>query len=316
MERFGSAVEPKEFYWAVNRAYHAAESANYETLHKDMFEGLGGVWGRLLRHLPPEPARLRVLDVGAGTGLVEQFLVKHCPDRIERVVVLDPSKEMLDQSRKKATQWPFASEFQLGDISSIPGGATFHVVTMNSVLHHIVELDAFCNALRTLIVSGGCFLHAHDPRDGAADDEILSSRKRQVAEKTVRRPSMYRRLRAGVGGVVRSVTGMRRLPPLALETCRPLLEQGIIARPMDMESIWAVTDFHVPGQPGSIGHGISLAALQEWLGPSFRRQDTFTYQFFGLPWDHLDADDRATEEALMAKSDPHGAVFAAAWVKA
>jgi len=114
---------------------------------------------------------------------------------------------------------------------------------------------------------------------------------------------------------VRRVTGVRRLPPLAVETCRPLLEQGVIARPMDMESIWAVTDFHVPGQPGSIGRGISLENMQAWLGPTFRRTDTFTYQFHGLPWDRLDAQVRAAEEAMLAQSDPHGAVFAAAWLK-
>ena len=35
---------------------------------------------------------------------------------------------------------------------------------------------------------------------------------------------------------------------------------------MDLESIWAVTDFHVPGQPGAFGAGIRLDNLRDWLG--------------------------------------------------
>src|ERR1700736_4402614 len=70
MARFGAVGEPKAFYWAVNAAFHTAEAREYDSIHADMFDGLRPIWQRLTAALPSEPARLDILDVGAGTGLV------------------------------------------------------------------------------------------------------------------------------------------------------------------------------------------------------------------------------------------------------
>ena len=81
MKQYGAEGSPKEFYWAVNTAYHTAESAVYDQMHLDMFEELPPIWDWLANHLPTEPARLGFLDVGCGTGQVGMNLERICPDR-------------------------------------------------------------------------------------------------------------------------------------------------------------------------------------------------------------------------------------------
>jgi hypothetical protein len=91
-----------------------------------------------------------------------------------------------------------------------------------------------------------------------------------------------------------------------------LLEQGVIRRPLDLQSVWAVTDFHVPGQPGGFGKGIDVESMKAWLAP-MALVDTFTYEYQGFPWDKLTAEERELERELWTREDPHGALFGSVW---
>jgi len=83
---------------------------------------------------------------------------------------------------------------------------------------------------------------------------------------------------------------------------------------MDARSIWAVTDFNVPGQPGNFGAGIDLADLKTWLA-GCELEDYFTYQFWGIAFNQLDPQETEAERKWLEQSDLHGELFAAAWVK-
>jgi hypothetical protein len=112
--------------------------------------------------------------------------------------------------------------------------------------------------------------------------------------------------------VVRRVVGRSSHSPLALETSNRLLEQQAIRRPMSMASIYAVTDFHVPGQPDNLGRGISLAQMKDWLGGVAFQAD-YTYQYHGVPWTSLNRVEQEQEEQWWTARDPHGELLASAW---
>jgi len=316
MNRFGARCTPQEFYWAVNRAYHAAESLVYDDCHADLFESLGVVWQRLLGHMPAAAgkARLEVLDVGCGTGLVAEMLAANCPDRVGRLMLLDPCGGMLEQCRRKSNSWPFECDYHEGDVFSLGANARFDVITANSVLHHVVELRRFCVRLAELLRPGGVLLTAQDERRGAAGDRVLRRRRAGAAASGSCFARSARRTRRLLGSLARRMRIYRRWSPLAAAVSGPLLEQGVIRRAMDLASINAVVDFHISGQPGALGRGIDPAELKDWLtGLSLR--DYFTYAFRGLAFSLLTQTEQKQELTWLAQADAHGAVFASAWRK-
>ncbi|MGD8562595.1 MAG: methyltransferase domain-containing protein [Desulfarculaceae bacterium] len=312
MKEFGATGSPKKFYWAVNEAFHTAESEIYDEQHQDMYEELGPAWSRLLSHLPPEPEHLNFLDVGSGTGLVGYFLNQLVPQRVASLNLLDPNSAMLQKARQKSRSWAFPCHFHQGELQSLPHpAASFHVITICSVLHHVVELEPFLAWACRLLKPGGVILTAQDPRAEAGDDAILKQRRSEIP--SPQSPGLMNLMRRRASSAIRSLIGRPYpLPPLAEATNAVLMEKGQIRRPLPLESIWAVTDFHVAGQPGGIGHGISQRDLRKWL-KDMEQLDYFSYQFFGVPWTRLSPSHQEKERALFEKKDLHGQEFASAW---
>jgi ubiquinone/menaquinone biosynthesis C-methylase UbiE len=304
MDRFGALGDPERFYWEVNDAYHASEASAYDDLHAGLFSGGAPLWRRLLRSLDPA-ARVHVLDVGSGTGNVPSHLARLAPDRIREVTLLDPSTRMLARSRAKAPGWPFPSEFVEGDVRAV-AGRRFDVMTISSVLHHVVDLDGLADAARRLLPSGGLLLTMADPRGDAASDEVLRRRKARSSARHALRTLL------GIGGRVLSGLGLHRPTVQSRATNELLRERGVVTRTMDAASIYAVTDFHVPGQPGGLGHGFSRDGLRSLLH-GFELVDWFTYEYHGAPWHLLDEAERRRELEWFAADDGHGALFASAW---
>jgi SAM-dependent methyltransferase len=238
-------------------------------------------------------------------GFVEMYLA----GRVAVMTMLDPCSAMLDKCRRRAELFSFPCEFRSGDIHSLPETDRFDVITINSVLHHIVELPAFFARLEQHLTPQGWLLLAHDPRAEALLDPEFQARRRQwrKAGRDLCR-SAWTRLRR----LVRGTLGHPEMSPLAVETSTRLLEKRAIRRPMPMASIYSVTDFHVPGQPGSFGKGIALAKLKEWLS-GLTLSESFTYQYHGAPWASLNREQQAREREWWAARDPHGELMASAW---
>jgi ubiquinone/menaquinone biosynthesis C-methylase UbiE len=294
----------------VNRAYHTIEASEYDAMHETMFLGLEPVWRALFAHAATHPARqLRVLDVGAGTALVGMFAEMHLAGRIASMTMLDPCSAMLEQGRQRAALFSFPCSFHHGDLDSLEGNALFDVITINSVLHHIVELPAFCQRAKSLLRPQGWLLTGHDPRAGAALEPEFTRRRRSWRRA---RRNLYRSAWMHLGHLVRHVVGQPYLSPLALETSRRLMEAEAIRRPLTMAEIYAVTDFHVPGQPGGLGRGISIGQLGNWL-EGMTPVEGFTYQFHGAPWTNLSRAEQAQERQWWEERDPHGELMASAW---
>jgi len=233
----------------------------------------------------------------------------HLPDRVAAMTMLDPCAAMLEKCRARADLFSFPCAFRQGDVNELAEEERFDVITINSVLHHIVELPAFFARVRTLLAPQGLFLAAHDPRAEAVADDCLQNRRIywRAARRNICQSAWTR-----VQQLVRRAVGRQHPSPLALETSSRLLEQQAIRRPMTMASIYAVTDFHVPGQPGSMGEGISLGQMKDWLAGLSYRTD-YTYQYHGVPWTSLSRTEQEQEEQWWAARDPHGELFASAW---
>ncbi len=117
-------------------------------------------YGTLLRQIPfPAEAPIRVLDVGAGTGLVASFITAQFPNAT--FLLTDISEKMLDQARER-----FAGskrhDFQILDNRQLPFHEEFDVVVSALSIHHLDhngKQDVYLRIFRAL-KPGGVFLHS------------------------------------------------------------------------------------------------------------------------------------------------------------
>lgn len=312
MKRFGANCSPVEFYWAVNEAFHAAESKQYNDFHEEMFLEEEKVWKRLFQYLPENPKQLSFLDVGTGTGLVGDFAERFCGDRIAKMTLLDPSAQMIEQAKISSGRWRFPVEFHQGDIYSLGQSFGFDVISVNSVLHHVVDLKGFLSKIQSLLNPGGILLTAQDPNDGL--DPILNERKRVTTKRIKNETAWASRIRQILGPILKKILCIQRFSPLARVVNEQLLNSGIISRPMSQEIIWAVTDIQVPNQPYGLGNGITLLKMKEWMAETTFKK-LFSYHFHGISFLALSESEKQMEWEWWNAEDPHGSEMAMVWEK-
>jgi 2-polyprenyl-3-methyl-5-hydroxy-6-metoxy-1,4-benzoquinol methylase len=117
--------------------------------------------------LTPE---LRVLDIGAGTGLLGLDLL----DDVAEVVLADPSEGMIEQARRRIEAEGIvdatAIVFDFPAVES-PPGAPFDLVVSLLVLHHVEDTAATLRSIREALVPGGRIgLMDLDKEDGSFHD--------------------------------------------------------------------------------------------------------------------------------------------------
>jgi hypothetical protein len=151
----------------------------------------------------------------------------------------------------------------------------------------------------------GVFLHVQDPNGDFLDDPELQRRKDRLSRRALPEWASRFTPRRIVGRLCREVTGKQGKDYLS-QTNRVLLEKGVIATPLSIPEIFAITDIHVHLR------GISIARMKSWM-PDYECVSQRSYGFFGELWDSLPGSLRREEENLIARHAPNGSFIGAAW---
>ena len=145
-------------------------AGDYDRTRRQLVPDFDNFYGMALELIPYAPAAdLRVLDLGAGTGLFSAMIGAAYPNA--RLTLADFSPQMLDQARQRFADRQV--EYLLLDYEhdAIPGD--YDVAISALALHHTppAGLQAVFEKIHGALVSGGLFINADQTLGTSAENE-------------------------------------------------------------------------------------------------------------------------------------------------
>lgn len=303
------------FHSVVNTVFHDVESKYYDLIHAEMWESLPLVFAKLVSaiNIISLPEKIRLLDIGSGTGLSTALLLQtQLKNRISEITLLDSSSGMLEQSKKRFYDVGIPIRYVHGTIEILEH-QEYDVILTCSVLHHIPDLEMFLKKVAFLTKPQGYFIHLHDPNRLALHEAIYLQRV-QVYREAWKKKSCTLWYKF-INKVFRTFT-IKKIPNYIAEANEILLSKGIIHTPLTEVEMWSVTDIHVEGLPYSTNSGIDIDQIHQFLGDAFEPVKCVSYAFFGELYSEL-AIPRFQEEEkrLFEAGDLYGRNVACVWQK-
>jgi tRNA (cmo5U34)-methyltransferase len=138
-------------------------AADYDATRRGMIPCFDAFYGAAFTLIADwrggETRPLRVLDLGAGTGLFASLLLERYPDA--EIHLLDASDGMLEQARQRFAGHP-AISFSLGDMATADISGPWDLVISALAIHHLDDnaKQALFRRIRAALRPGGLFVNA------------------------------------------------------------------------------------------------------------------------------------------------------------
>jgi trans-aconitate methyltransferase len=305
MSAHGATVDPPAFFAAVSRAFHGCGAPSYDMRHRHMWQSLPDQFQNLvsdfLREYPPPNHRMSALDIGCGTGLSAELLLRtRLGAFIRQVDMVDPAQEMLQVCSMRQSLLSIRHRLVFGHIETLPPRPHYDVIVASCVLQHVADLREFLRQVSLRQPVGGIFFHLQDPNADSHDD---LDRRRRVEQLARSRHGLMKRLsrRIRQQGTV--------LSEHVEAINRELLEMKVIDQPLTESEIGDVLRLDAKD-----GHGISVRQLKTLL-PDYRLVSARSWAFFGELTSALPPDYRRRERVLIADQVQNGTQIGGVWMK-
>ena len=152
-------------------------AARYDALRRQLIPCFDGFYGMAveLAGAAPGPAP-RVLDLGAGTGLLAAELLRRHPSA--RLTLLDFSEEMLARARARFARGPSEVAIRVGDYLGAALDGPWDAVVSALSIHHLQDEEKrrLYGRVFQALAPGGIFVNADNVTD---EDPVVQARDRQ-----------------------------------------------------------------------------------------------------------------------------------------
>lgn len=269
------------FVTRVNEIYHDVEADTYTQRHPEIFIDEVERWNRIAREYLIRDTETTVLDIGTGTGFVP-LVIGPFLKREDTIICSDVSTLMLRVCRNEIAKRRLDCQVKFvklnGDLSSV-GRRLVDVVTMNSVLHHLPNVDEFCRQISTVLSKDSLLIVAHEPNKLFYNNWFLWNSYLLLSllmNERVRASSKSENHR--LPPIVQFLLGRKRTGPdrtlesdsIAHKVNMRLVEEGLIKEPMTVAEISATVDFNDPNAGGfHKDRGFDISQLLRCMLPDF-----------------------------------------------
>jgi ubiquinone/menaquinone biosynthesis C-methylase UbiE len=310
MQRCGAHCSPAEFHAAVNVVFHEFESEVYDDIHQDMWTSLPPLFALFAEDCVRAgglPEEIAMLDIGCGTGLASDSILKSClGPRIRSIDLLDTSPKMLARALQRSKGWSAAATPIEGIVDSLPAGRRYDLIVTCSVLHHVPDIPAFLNSVARLQPGPGFFIHIQDPNRESVNDPEAARRAALISSNAL--PEWAARLspKRVLARLSREISGQQGKDYIS-KANQELIRRRIVTKPLTTTELFSITDIHT-----HVDEGISVDDIKPWM-PGYRLTSRHSYGFFGALKSMLPARLQSEEDRLLAEGALNGVHIGAAW---
>ena len=171
MDNEGDTRPPIAGAAAVAVAFDTA-AASYDSLRRKLVPCFDAFYGNVLEVIdawdgPPAPS---ILDLGAGTGLLSEIILRHRPEA--RIHLVDVAEAMLAGARRRLAE-SLRVSFEVADYARTPLGGPWDMVVSALSIHHLADDDKRSLYRRAFdsIRPGGLFINAEQVLGPTAEAE-------------------------------------------------------------------------------------------------------------------------------------------------
>ncbi|MDD5725929.1 MAG: class I SAM-dependent methyltransferase [Patescibacteria group bacterium] len=265
------------FVTRVNEVYHDVEGDRYEQRHPEILVDEIKRW-KLLgeQFIKNNPRPLTLLDIGTGTGFVPLQIVEYLR-KGDTLTCSDVSQVMLDAVREKLSgllmRLGVTESYIKLDNGRIPmSDGSVDMLTVNSVLHHIQDLDNFFSEVNRVMGKDGIVIITHEPNAlFYANTKLWLNYRicsfffnpKQFIIDFLMRKGIFEWVR---GWYYRFSREVRDYNEVISEVNYRLKKDGLIERDLTASEMTEIVDIHSPGAGGKYAsRGFSVYHLQSNL---------------------------------------------------
>lgn len=231
----------------LNEIFHDLTAELYQASHPEIFEQEKSRWIRICKPFFDSTSSNTVVDLGTGTGFVPLTIAKFLRAN-DSFICSDISSGILDVAERNLKRLQLKCQFQFVKIDNkIPLELPFatnsvNIVTLNSVLHHINDINHFSHEIDRILKPAGIIFIGHEPNQNFKENKFLKYNFYVMNKFDV----IFKKLTKKIATFIRSNKNKKNIlnkDHISNQINKQLLEENLIKKPLFYRDIVAFVNF-------------------------------------------------------------------------